>query len=52
MMEREAENRHTGRFSSTVLDGGSVRDTNPRPPLHEVGAMGIVRRGALSKLNL
>ena len=51
-MEREVGNRHTRRFSGTVLDGGSVGDTNPRPPLDEVRAMRIARGYTISKLNL
>jgi hypothetical protein len=52
VMERVGNGWHTRRFSGTVLDRGSVRNTNPRPPLDEVGAMRIARGDALSKLNL
>lgn len=49
---REVGNQHTGRFSGTVLDGGSVGNPNPRPPLDEVGAMRIAGGYTVSKLNL
>ncbi len=39
VMNREVGYRHTRRFSGTVLDGGGVGNTNPRPPLDEVGSM-------------
>jgi len=43
---------HTGRFSGTVLDRGSVGNTNPRPPLDKVGAMRIAEGYTVSKLKL
>ena len=50
--EREAGYRRTRRFSGTVLNRGGVGNTNPRPPLDEVGAMRIARGHTVSKLEL
>ena len=50
--EKSRRLQHTRRFSGTVLDGGGVRNTNPRPPLDEVGSMRIARGHTVSKLEL
>jgi hypothetical protein len=50
-MEQGGDGR-TRRLSGAVFDRGCVGNTNPRPPLDEGRAMGVVRRDGLCELDL